>query len=103
VGAYRHYRVGLKSGGAAAYKEAPLVTAARLIVNPTNAVALTIGGPLTNIVSISRRSKTLVFNYQLVGADGSGYQLGQQEPRQPPEFTVYQGDRKVASGKFQLG
>jgi hypothetical protein len=103
VGAYHHYRVALKSGGAVAYREPSWVTAARFVVNPTNAAALAIGGPLTNTVSISRRSKALVFDYQLAGTDGSGYQFGRPETRQPPEFTVYQGDRKVASGKFQFG
>ena len=63
---------------------------------------LTAGGPLTNSVSVSRRGRYLALNYQLVGAGGP-YQLVNQDRSHPPEFTVYQGDKKVASGKFEFG
>ena len=34
---------------------------------------------------------------------GGAYQLVNQDRSHPPEFTVYQGDQKVASGKFEFG
>ena len=103
VGAYRRYGVALQKGNAVAYKEGFWVTAAQPDVHPANVVTLSLGGPLTNAVSISRRSRALAFDYHLAGADGSHYQFGRPSARRPPEFTVYQGDHQVASGQFQFG
>jgi hypothetical protein len=49
-----------------------------------------------------RRGTYLALNYRLTGV-GGGYQLVNQDRSHPPEFTVYQGDKKIASGKFEFG
>jgi hypothetical protein len=41
--------------------------------------------------------------YQLVGAGGEAYQLANQDRSHPPEFAVFKGDKKIASGKFEFG
>ena len=70
---------------------------------------LRVGGPLTNSVSVNRRGKILLLNYELVGAGGvlvgagGAYQLVNPDRLHPPEFVIYQGDKKVASGKFEFG
>ena len=61
------------------------------------------GGPLTNRVSVTRRGRLLVFNYQLAGAEGATYRLGRQDRSRPPEFAVYQGEKEIATGKFEFG
>jgi len=103
VGSYGPVKVWLKKGGVEATLDARTEAAAgRITVNDKRPAVLTVGGPLTNSVSISRRGKNLALNYQLVGAGGA-YQLVNQDRSHPPEFTVYQGDKKVASGKFEFG
>jgi hypothetical protein len=49
-----------------------------------------------------RQGKRLALNYRLIGVGGA-YQLVNQDRSHPPEFTVYHGDKKVASGKFEFG
>ena len=61
------------------------------------------GGPLTNTVTISRRSRSLVFSYRLVGADGASFQAKTNGVRDQPAFAVYQGERQLATGKFEFG
>jgi hypothetical protein len=103
VGRYRGARVSLKRGDIEAHLD-ELTQAARgaIIVSENKPAVLTAGGPLTNSVSLNRHGKNLVLNYQLVGAGGA-YQLANQDRSHPPEFTIYQGDKKVASGKFEFG
>jgi len=64
---------------------------------------LAVGGFLTNSVSVTRRGEVLVLSYRLAGQDGSDYSFAPDRPRTEPEFAVYQGDKKIASGKFQYG
>ena len=64
---------------------------------------LTAGGPLTNSVTVTRRGNLLVFDYRLLGAGGDTYQLGTTDYSKPPQFAVYQGDQKIASGNFEFG
>ncbi len=103
VGSYGPISVWLKKGGVEATLDARAeASVARITVNDKRPEVLTVGGPLTNSVSISRRGKNLALNYQLVGAGGA-YQLANQDRSHPPEFAVYHGDKKVASGKFEFG
>jgi hypothetical protein len=73
-----------------------------MTINEGKSAVLTAGGPLTNSVSINRQGRKLSLNYQLVGAGGA-YQMVGQDRSHPPEFAVYQGDKKVSSGKFEFG
>jgi hypothetical protein len=104
VGSYRSSKVCLRKGDAEAYldQRTQYSTAGRITVNDTKPAVLTAGGPLTNSVTVSRQGRKLSLNYQLVGAGGV-YQLVNQDRLHPPEFTVCQGETKVASGKFEFG
>lgn len=105
VGAYGAPQVHLQQGSAEANRDvnrygAPDTTIS-VVVNATNAVSLATGGPLTNTVAVNRRGRELSLNYRLVGARGEAYSL--PGPRKEPEFAVYKGDKKLASGKFAFG
>jgi hypothetical protein len=103
VGRYTSASVLLKKGGVEARLDGPWQAAAGKITVAEKAPAvLNVGGPLTNSVSISRGGRNLNLGYQLVGAGGS-YQMVNQDRAHPPEFTVYQGDKKVGAGKFEFG
>jgi hypothetical protein len=103
TGRYSSAKVWLKRGGLEAYlDERGTSSAGRITIDEKKPAVLTAGGPLTNSVSVNRRGKYLALNYQLVGAGGP-YQLVNQDRSHPPEFTVYHGDKKVASGKFEFG
>ena len=103
VGSYGQAKVCLKKVDTEAHLDgAGQYASGRITVNDKRPAVLTAGGPLTNSVSITRRGKNLSLNYQLLGAGGA-YQLVNQDRLHPPEFTVYQGDKKVASGRFEFG
>ncbi len=103
TGSYSSPKVWVKKGDVEAYLDERLRSSAgRITIDEKKPAVLTAGGPLTNSVSISRRGKYLSLNYQLVGAGGP-YQFVNQDRSHPPEFTVYQGDKKVGSGKFEFG
>ena len=63
----------------------------------------TVGGPLTNSVTVKRRGSMLVLSYRLGGADGRAYRLIRQDRTKPPQFTITQGDKQLASGAFEFG
>jgi hypothetical protein len=100
VGRYNAARVCVKRGDTEAYLEPQVV--GRITVAEKAPAVLLGGGPLTNTVSVMRRGKYLALNYRLTGVGGP-YQLVNQDRSHPPEFMVYQGDKKVASGKFEFG
>lgn len=104
LGSYDHYEVSLRQGKVAAvrqpdYSRPPNVTALKVVSNQP--AMLAVGGPLTNTVAVSRHGKALSLSYKLVGAGGESYQL--VGPRQQPLWSVYQGDKRIASGKFEFG
>ena len=103
VGHYSGSKVCLRRGGVEAYLDGRTqVAMGQITVNEKTPAVLMAGGPLTNSASITRQGRNLSLNYQLVGVGGA-YQLSSQDRSHPPEFTVYQGDKKVASGKFEFG
>jgi hypothetical protein len=103
VGHYGPTKVCLAKGDTRASLDgATRVAQGRIDVNETTPTVLTAGGPLTNSVSVNRRGKYLALNYELLGAGGA-YQLVNLDRSHPPEFTIYKGDKKVASGKFEFG
>lgn len=104
VGRYSRPGVWLKKGDAEAYRDSSSSRSDKWItVDEEKPAVLAVGGPLTNSVSINRQGKYLRLNYELLGAGGEAYQLAQADRSRPPEFAVYQGDRKIASGKFAYG
>jgi hypothetical protein len=103
VGEYGDLKVWLKKGDAEACPGPRWGSEGRgITVSGTKPAVLTAGGPLTNSVSISSRGRHLRLNYELLG-QGGRHQLANQDRSHPPEFAVYQGDRKIASGKFEFG
>ena len=62
---------------------------------------LKIGGPLKQTVKVNRQGRLLVMNYELLGVDGEQYTGGTSG--EPPTFTVYRGDKEIASDKFEFG
>jgi hypothetical protein len=103
VGSYGPSKVCLRKGDAEAYLDGRTQSSpGRISINDRRPAVLMAGGPLTNSVSVNRQGRNLSLNYQLVGVGGA-YQMVNQDRSHPPEFTVYQGDKKVASGKFEFG
>jgi hypothetical protein len=102
AGKYTTAQVSLRRGDTEAYLEQQFQSVGRITVSEQTPTVLQAGGPLTNSVSVARRGKSLALNYQLTGLGGS-YQLANQDRAHPPEFTVYHGDKKVSSGKFEFG
>ena len=104
AGRYSLSGVWVKKGHTEAYREAGYRQLTTWVtIDEKKPATLTAGGPLTNSVALSRRGKHLSLSYSLLGAGGEVYQLKQQDLNHPPEFAVYKGDEKIASGKFQFG
>jgi len=72
-------------------------------VSRDSAASLSIGGPLTNSVQITRVGQDLRLNYRLLCGDGREYQLANLNRAKPPKFTVYKGGRAIATGDFEFG
>jgi len=67
---------------------------------------LTMGGPLTNSISVARHGWNLNLTYRLIGAEGGDYRLWECDRTKsgsPPQFAIYNGNKKIASGKFEYG
>ena len=73
------------------------------VSNPRKSVTLAAGGPLNNTVTANRQGRDLRLDYKLLGAGGQAYSLVRHGPAVQPEFAVYKGDKKIASGKFEFG
>ncbi len=105
VGTYRQCQVQLAQGGAEAFRESSRYGASPedkgTTVTATKPAVLTVGGPLTNSVTVNRSGRSLNLAYELLGAGGETYQL--LGARQRPEFAAYRAGKKVASGKFEFG
>jgi hypothetical protein len=103
VGSYQRFNACLKKGELEArLNRGEEMADKRLVISAQEPLVLPVGGPLTNSVSVIRQGRKLSLNYELVGAGGT-YQLVNQDRLHPPEFTVYLGDTKIASGKFEFG
>jgi len=69
-------------------------------VGPGEPAILKAGGPLEQHITVERKGQLLTMGYQLIGAAGESYR---NDRRYPPTFTIYKGDKVIASGKFQFG
>lgn len=67
---------------------------------PGEPAILKAGGPLEQRIKVQRKGQLLTMDYGLIGAAGEGYRF---ERTHRPAFTVYKGDKEIASGKFQFG
>jgi hypothetical protein len=105
TGIYEVYRLQVRQGTAVARPNwlGDRGVLQRVVIEPEGVAQLTAGGPLTNMVSVKRRSQHVVFDHWLAGADGSRYQMLSPSRGEPPRFTVFQGDKAIASGNFEFG
>jgi hypothetical protein len=104
TGSYNQPDIRLGQNGAEAFCQSGQSQLGRRIsVNDKTPAVLNVGGPLTNSVTASRHGQDLRLFYRLVGAGGETYQLANENRSHPPEFAIYKGDRKIASGKFEFG
>jgi len=72
-----------------------------IVVAAKRPVILNTGGPLRQIVKVEKDSRYLRMEHNFVGVGGERYFSADQS--KPPVFTVYRGDKKVASGQFEPG
>ena len=103
-GAYDQPSILLAQGGNEAfYNSSQPISVSRISVSDKAPAVLDVGGPLTNSVTATREGQDLRLDYKLIGAGGASYRLVNQDSSKPPEFAIYKGDRKIASGKFEFG
>ena len=62
---------------------------------------LKLGAPLTQTVKVQRQGSVLVLNYELLGGGGEKYTSSDRS--KSPTFTIYKGDKEIASDKFEFG
>ncbi len=104
TGSYNQPDILLEQNGAEAFCQSSQSQVGRRIsVADKTPAVLNVGGPLTNSVIASRHGQDLRLDYRLVGSGGETYQLANQNRSKPPEFAIYKGNKKIASGKFEFG
>jgi hypothetical protein len=69
-------------------------------MGPSEQAILNAGGPLEQRITAQRNGQLLAMDYRLIGVAGEGYRF---ERVHRPTFTIYKGDKEIASGKFQFG
>jgi hypothetical protein len=99
VGNYSLAEIWLRKGEA----EVGSFGAGKLRVDDRRPTSLLAGGPLTNSVAVKSQGHNLQLNYKLLGADGREYKCPRTDYKHPPEFAIFQGTNRLASGKFQYG
>jgi len=104
TGSYNPSDLRLEQNGAVALGDSSLPQSGRrFAVDDKTPAVLEVGGPLTNSVIVSRHGQDLRLDYRLVGAGGGTYLLANQDRSKPPQFAIYRGDKKIASGNFEFG
>ena len=99
VGNYSLDEIWLRQGDTEVFR----LNAGRVAVDEQRPATLVAGGPLTNAVVAKSQGDSLQLNYQLLGVDGGAYKSPRLDPKRPPEFAVFQGTNRLATGKFQYG
>jgi hypothetical protein len=104
IGSYIQPDIQLEQNGVEAFCKAGLQQVGRrFAVDGKTAVALHVGGPLTNTVVAGRHGRDLRLDYRLAGVGGETYQPVRRDYSKPPGFAVYKGAKKIASGTFEFG
>ena len=96
VGEYRLLEAHLKHGYWFHFLSRDWVTVAE-----DKPAVLKVGAPLKQTVKAQRQGKFLVLNYKLLGVGGEIYTSSNRN--KPPTFTIYKGDKEIASDKFEFG
>jgi hypothetical protein len=103
AGEYRLWEVQLEGGYT--YQEwmvqRPERKQNRIEVGEDKPAVLKVGAPLKQIVKVERQGRVLAFDYKLSGIGGEPYV--RDDRSNPPTFTVYKGDKRIASGTFEYG
>ncbi|MCL5096776.1 MAG: hypothetical protein M1608_04455 [Candidatus Omnitrophica bacterium] len=103
VGRYTQAAIRLDNNGTEAFRSPRSDGTKTIVISDQKPALLEGGGPLTNFVAVTRRGPLLQFSYQVRGAGGDVYELASMNRAKPPEFAVYQGGKKIDSGRFQFG
>jgi hypothetical protein len=103
VGVYPRQKAWLRNAKSDAIFKDTYPPPPSLTIRENQTTTFAAGGPLSNTVQVVTRGTSLQLSYELVGAGGRQFTLPGQDRTQPPQFTVFQGDRKVHSGKFEFG
>ena len=99
VGEYRLLETHLKGGYICRSSRTP--TGDWITIAEDKPAVLKVGAPLKQTVKAHRRGRILALNYELLGVGGEMYTSANRS--KPPTFTVYKGDKEIASGKFEFG
>ena len=99
VGNYELAEIWLRKGEA----EFACFSAGKLSVDARRPASLVAGGPLTNSVTVASQGNSVQLNYKLLGADGRAYKAPQPDYKRPPEFAIFRGTNRLATGKFEFG
>jgi len=100
IGEYRLQEASLE-GGYSCGITTPVSDANWVTVAEDKPAVLKVGAPLKQTVEVRKQGSLLLLNYKLLGAGGEAYTSDNRSD--PPAFTVYKGDKKIASCKFEFG
>lgn len=98
VGEYRLQDVRLKGGFT--YSSRSTSKYNWVTVTEDEQAILKVGAPLKQTVKIERQGPILALNYNLAGVGGEIYAV---TPSKQPMFTVFKGEKKVATDEFEFG
>ncbi len=73
-----------------------------VIVRAGKTAPLKAGGPLKHDVELTTSGASVLLTYTVRGVGGEAYQVSGSQAK-PPEFAVYRGDTRIASGNFEYG
>jgi hypothetical protein len=99
IGEYRIQNVSLKGGYTCNSLNAS--TNGWITIAENEPVVLKVGAPLKQILTVNRQGKNLIMDYKLLGVGGEAYINGARSSR--PGFTIYKGDKEIATGRFEYG
>ena len=100
VGTYRVQRLELSNGSAC--QSQGLVDLGPIEITKDEPAVLKAGGPLQQMIECRRQGYILLLSYSLRGIGNEPYSPPSR-PDQRAKFTVYQGDKEIASGAFEYG
>ncbi len=100
VGTYTPAEIWLEHGTTRAVS---LGAAQPIVIREQTTTSARLGGPLTNSATITRRGKTMILTYTLLGADGLTYRLVPRDSGRPPQVQIERDGRQVAAGQFRYG
>jgi len=83
------------------YTRNRITTSERITIRAGRQEVLKIGAPLVPTIKAQRQGRILRLSFELLGVGGEAYTTGDRST--PPTFTVYKGQREIASGEFEFG